>query len=76
MSKVIQRANAFKMGNPLDADTLMGAQASEDHTIKILSDVDIGKEEGARVLCGGEAFHQNSGLEHVCYVKPTIFKGN
>ena len=76
MSKVIQRTQSIKLGNPLAADTMMGAQASEDQYNKILSYLDIGKQEGAEVLCGGEAFHQNSGLEHGFYIKPTIFKGH
>lgn len=76
MSKVIQRTQAIKLGNPLAEDTMMGAQASEDQYNKILSYLDIGKQEGAEVLCGGEAFHQNSGLEHGFYIKPTIFKGH
>ena len=60
----------------LDGTVMMGAQASEDQYKKILSYLDIGKQEGAEVLCGGEAFHQNSGLEHGYYIKPTIFKGH
>jgi len=75
MDRVIQRTRAIKMGNPLSASTMMGAQASEDQYNKILSYLDIGKQEGAQVLTGGEAFHQNSGLEHGYYIKPTIFKG-
>ncbi len=76
MERVIKRTNAIKMGNPLDGTVMMGAQASEDQYNKILSYLDIGKQEGAQVLTGGEAFHQNSGLEHGFYIKPTIFKGN
>jgi len=76
MDRVIQRTRAIKMGNPLDSTVMMGAQASEDQYKKILSYLDIGKQEGAQVLCGGEAFHQNSGLEHGYYIKPTIFKGH
>jgi len=76
MERVIQRTRAIKLGNPLAADTMMGAQASEDQYNKILSYLDIGKQEGAEVLCGGEAFHQNSGLEHGYYIQPTIFKGH
>jgi aldehyde dehydrogenase len=76
MDKVVQRTRAIKLGNPLAADTMMGAQASEDQYNKILSYLDIGKREGAEVLCGGEAFHQNSGLEHGFYIQPTIFKGH
>ncbi len=76
MDRVIQRTKAIKMGNPLDSSVMMGAQASEDQYNKILSYLDIGKQEGAQVLTGGEAFHQNSGLEHGFYIKPTIFKGH
>lgn len=76
MNRVVQRTNAIRMGNPLDPAVMMGAQASEDQYNKILSYIDIGKQEGAELLCGGEAFHQNSGLEHGFYIKPTIFKGN
>ncbi|WP_212006518.1 aldehyde dehydrogenase family protein [Chitinophaga sp. HK235] len=76
MDKVIQRTKAIKMGNPLDATVMMGAQASEDQYNKILSYLEIGKQEGAQVLCGGDAFHQNSGLEHGYYIQPTLFKGH
>lgn len=76
MERVIQRTKAIKMGNPLDSTVMMGAQASEDQYNKILSYLDIGKQEGAQVLTGGEAFHQNSGLEHGYYIQPTIFKGH
>ncbi|MES2775437.1 MAG: aldehyde dehydrogenase family protein [Bacteroidota bacterium] len=76
MERVLQRTRAIKMGNPLDGTVMMGAQASEDQYNKILSYLDIGRQEGAQVLCGGEAFHQNSGLEHGYYIQPTIFKGH
>lgn len=76
ISKVIHRTKAIKMGNPLDGTVMMGAQASEDQYNKILSYLETGKQEGADVLTGGEAFHQNSGLEHGYYIKPTIFRGN
>lgn len=76
ISRVIQRTKAIKMGNPLDGTVMMGAQASEDQYNKILSYLEIGKQEGAEVLTGGEAFHQNDGLEHGYYITPTIFKGN
>ncbi|MCH5720466.1 aldehyde dehydrogenase family protein [Niabella hibiscisoli] len=76
MDRVVQRTKAIKLGNPLDGSTMMGAQASEDQYNKILSYMDIGKQEGAIALTGGEAFHQNSGLEHGYYIQPTIFKGH
>lgn len=76
MDRVVQRTKAIQLGNPLDATVMMGAQASEDQYKKILSYLEIGKQEGAQVLCGGEAFHQNSGLEHGYYIQPTILKGH
>ncbi|WEK36018.1 MAG: aldehyde dehydrogenase [Candidatus Pseudobacter hemicellulosilyticus] len=76
IDRVIQRTRAIRMGNPLDGTVMMGAQASEDQYKKILSYLDIGKQEGAQVLTGGAAFHQNSGLEHGYYIQPTIFKGH
>lgn len=76
MERVVQRTKSIKMGNPLDPTVMMGAQASEDQYNKILSYLDIGKQEGAKVLAGGSAYHQNSGLEHGYYIQPTIFSGN
>lgn len=76
MKRVIERTNAIKMGHPLAEDTMMGAQASNDQYEKILSYLDIGKQEGAVTLCGGESAGLNSGLETGYYIKPTIFKGH
>jgi aldehyde dehydrogenase len=76
MKRVVERTEMIKMGNPLDKETMLGAQASNDQYEKILSYLEIGKQEGAEVLTGGEAHHQNSGLENGYYIKPTIFRGN
>lgn len=76
MERVVQRTKAIKMGNPLAEDTMMGAQASNDQFEKILSYLDIGRQEGAEVLTGGGAARLNSGLEGGYYIEPTIFKGN
>jgi aldehyde dehydrogenase len=64
------------VGNPLDPETMMGAQASEEQFKKILSYLEIGKEEGGQVLCGGTARHVNSGCDNGYYIEPTIFAGN
>jgi aldehyde dehydrogenase len=72
----VERTKAIKMGNPLAEDTMMGAQASNDQFEKVLSYMDIGKQEGAEVLCGGGAAKLNSGLEGGYYIQPTIFKGH
>jgi aldehyde dehydrogenase len=76
MERVIARTKAIKMGNPLAEDTMMGAQASNDQFEKILSYMEIGKQEGAEVLCGGDRANLNSGLENGYYIQPTIFKGH
>ena len=76
MERVIERTKAIKMGHPLAEDTMMGAQASNDQFEKILSYLDIGKQEGAEVLCGGDKAYLNSGLENGYYIQPTIFKGH
>ncbi len=75
MERVVARTNAIVLGDPLDGNTMMGAQASEDQYNKIMSYIDIGTQEGAELLCGG-AVHMNEGLENGYYIKPTIFKGN
>jgi aldehyde dehydrogenase len=53
MDKALTRVAAIKAGNPLDTDTMIGAQASNDQLENILSYIDIGKSEGAQVLAGG-----------------------
>ena len=75
MERVIERTEAIKLGHPLDPDTMMGAQASNDQYEKILNYINIGKEEGCEVLTGGEAAF-NEGLDGGYYIKPTILKGN
>lgn len=76
MDRVVERTKAIKMGDPLADDTMMGAQASNDQYEKILSYLDIGKQEGAEVLCGGSPAKLNSGLENGFYIQPTILKGH
>lgn len=76
MERVIARTKAIKMGHPLAEDTMMGAQASNDQYEKILSYIEIGKQEGAEVLTGGAKAELNSGLENGYYIQPTIFKGH
>jgi aldehyde dehydrogenase len=70
------RTNAIKMGHPLDLSTMMGAQASTDQLEKILSYLDIGKKEGAKVITGGERVDLGGELSGGYYVAPTIFEGN
>jgi aldehyde dehydrogenase len=76
MERVLKRVAAIKMGNPLDTDTMMGAQASKEQLTKILSYLDLGKQEGAKVLIGGGQAHLGGDLEGGYYVQPTLFKGH
>ena len=76
MERVIARTQSIRIGHPLDPETMMGAQASNDQYEKILSYMEIGRQEGAEILCGGASFSMNSGLEHGYYIQPTIFKGH
>lgn len=75
MARVVTRVKAIKMGHPLDPDTMMGAQASNDQYEKILSYIQIGKEEGCEVLTGGKAAYVE-GLEGGYYIEPTVLQGN
>ena len=55
MERAVARVGQMKLGNPLDPQTMVGAQASNDQLQKILSYLDIGRQEGAKVLAGGGA---------------------
>ncbi|MBC8042905.1 MAG: aldehyde dehydrogenase [Rhizobacter sp.] len=76
IARVIERVKKIKMGNPLDPETMMGAQASNDQYEKILSYFDIAKQEGAETLIGGAPMKLNSGLEGGFYIQPTVLKGH
>ena len=76
MERVLKRVAAIKMGSPLDTDTMMGAQASKEQLTKILSYLDLGKQEGAQVLCGGAQASMSGDLAGGYYVQPTLFKGH
>lgn len=76
MPRVIKRTKAIKVGHPLDPTVMMGAQASEEQLHKIRSYLQIGKEEGAEVLVGGDIHKFGDDLAGGYYVQPTIFKGH
>ncbi|MCA1012745.1 aldehyde dehydrogenase family protein [Halobacillus halophilus] len=75
MDRAIERVKAIKTGNPLDPEVMMGAQASSEQLDKILSYLQIGKEEGAECLVGGERNQLDGDFKDGYYVKPTMFKG-
>lgn len=76
MERALERVSQIKQGNPLDTETMIGAQASSEQLEKILSYLEIGKEEGAELLAGGERNMLEGDLASGYYVKPTVFKGN
>ncbi|MGB8276698.1 MAG: aldehyde dehydrogenase [Methylovirgula sp.] len=76
MERAIARVGKIKQGHPLDPETMVGAQASNDQMEKILSYIDIGKKEGAKVLIGGTRNILEGELAEGYYVKPTILEGN
>ncbi len=76
IAKVIERTEAIVAGNPLDKNTMIGAQASLVQKEKILQYIKLGKEEGAEVLTGGDENKLGGELEGGYYIKPTLFKGH
>ena len=76
IERCLQRIASIKHGNPLDTETMLGAQASEEQVTKIGSYLDLGKQEGAEVLCGGERAQMPGDLAGGYYIQPTLFKGH
>ncbi|PWC87017.1 aldehyde dehydrogenase [Azospirillum sp. TSH100] len=72
----VERVKKIVQGHPLDGGTMIGAQASQEQLEKILSYIEIGKAEGAKVLLGGERAHLGGELEGGYYVQPTILEGH
>lgn len=75
MKRVLERVKAIKIGNPLDTETMMGAQNSNEQYQKIISYLKIGKEEGAEVLAGGDVNDLGEEFANGFYIQPTVFKG-
>lgn len=76
MEKALNRVAAIVQGDPLDPNTMIGAQASSEQMEKILSYFDIGRQEGAEVLAGGTRNEMSGDLAGGYYIKPTVFKGH
>ena len=76
MERALQRVAAIRQGNPLDPATMIGAQASQEQRDKILSYIDIGRQEGADLLIGGSVADLGGDLTGGYYVKPTVFRGH
>lgn len=75
MARCLKRIEAIVQGDPLDPNTMVGAQASSEQFEKILSYMDIGQKEGAELLIGGKAAEQSGDMKGGYYVQPTVFKG-
>ncbi|EAQ64923.1 aldehyde dehydrogenase [Marinomonas sp. MED121] len=73
---VVKRTQSIVRGNPLDTDTQVGAQASQEQFEKIMGYMDIGREEGAEFLIGGNAERLSGAFSKGYYVQPTLMKGN
>jgi aldehyde dehydrogenase len=76
IAKVIARAKQIKRGDPLDTETMVGAQASKQQFDKILSYIEIGRNEGADVLTGGDISAIGGEFSGGYYIEPTIMKGH
>ncbi|WP_206678045.1 aldehyde dehydrogenase [Martelella limonii] len=76
MERAIARTKAIIQGDPRADNTMIGAQASSEQKEKILSYFDIGRQEGAEVLLGGQAADLGGELSNGYYVQPTILKGH
>jgi aldehyde dehydrogenase len=76
IERALERVGKVRQGHPLDTETMIGAQASGEQLEKILSYVDIGKQEGAQLLAGGARTKLSGELEGGYYMQPTVFKGH
>jgi len=76
MERAVARTKKIVQGNPLDSATMIGAQASNDQLEKILSYLDIGRQEGAKVLTGGRRAELGGDLTGGFYVEPTVLEGD
>ena len=76
MARVMERTQSIKRGNPLDTEVQVGAQASQEQYDKILSYMDVAREEGAEFLTGGGKEHLEAGYDKGFYIQPTLLKGH
>ncbi len=75
IEKVLERAGNIQQGNPLDTDTMVGAQASREQYDKIMSYMEVARDEGAEFLLGGDKAVVGSDIAGGFYVQPTLLKG-
>jgi aldehyde dehydrogenase len=75
LADALERTKQIIQGNPLDTATMLGAQASSEQMEKILSYIEIGKQEGAKLLVGGKRADLGGDLSGGFYIEPTVFEG-
>ena len=71
----VERVKALRVGDPKEATSDLGAVVSEGHMEKVLSYVELAKEEGGTVLCGGERVRLDGALKDGWYLAPTVIEG-
>lgn len=76
MERALKRVAEIKQGNPLDTETMLGAQASSEQVDKIMTYINIGLQEGAECLIGGGRAEMQGDLKNGYYIQPTVFKGH
>jgi aminomuconate-semialdehyde/2-hydroxymuconate-6-semialdehyde dehydrogenase len=71
----IERVASFKLGDPMEAETDVGAVVSKQHFDKIMSYLDLARSEGGRVLTGGKQAHLDGRCADGWFIEPTIIEG-
>ena len=71
----VARVNQLRIGNPMNAATDMGAVVSEQHMLKVLSYIQLAKEEGGTILCGGERVYLSEENAQGFFIAPTVIEG-
>ncbi len=75
VSEFIKRTKALVVGDPLDEATRLGALVSEGHMQKVLSYIDLAKQEGGTIACGGERVKVSGRCAFGYFVAPTVITG-
>jgi aminomuconate-semialdehyde/2-hydroxymuconate-6-semialdehyde dehydrogenase len=71
----VEKTKQLTVGNPMDENTRIGAIVSKPHQEKILSYIELAKQEGGAVLCGGHTIHPGGEFSEGYYIAPTIIEG-
>lgn len=74
-TEFVSRVQKMKVGNPADSESRLGAVVSKSHMEKILSYIELAKEEGGTVLCGGNQVKVAGEFSEGYYIAPTVIEG-